>query len=303
MKTRKIISFTLCLLLLSCFLTGVTAALTALGAEVEEVSLSEPARRVIALQPGDCEIIYALGAENTLVGRGEYCDWPEAVLSVPSVQAGYEINIEQILALAPELVIANLMDLDGDAVAKLQNAGIAVLKTGNTGIASVYDTIRSIGALLGKDAEAGAVVDSLEKALAAASVNAAALAGKTVYFEVSPLQWGLWSAGTGTFMDEIAGIVGLTNIFSDIDGWAAVSEEEVLQRNPDCIVTITMYYGEGPTPTEEILSRPGWENITAVKNGAILNLTGNELSRPSQRLGEGAEMLSAFASAFLLNDK
>ena len=73
-----------------------------------------------------------------------------------------------------------------------------------------------------------------------------------------------------------------------------VSEEQVLERNPDYIVTITMYFGEGPTPEEEIMGRNGWENVTAVKNSAILNLQNNELSRPVPRLADGAKMLCEF---------
>ena len=71
------------------------------------------------------------------------------------------------------------------------------------------------------------------------------------------------------------------NCFADVEGWAEISEEQVLERNPDYIMTISMYSGEGPTPEEEIASRAGWENLTAVKNGAILNLQNNELSRPA----------------------
>ena len=114
---------------------------------------------------------------------------------------------------------------------------------------------------------------------------------RTVYFEVSPLEWGLWAAGDNTFMNEVAEMMGLTNIFKDVDGWAAVSEEQVLQRNPDYIVTVAMYFGEGVTPVEEIMSRPGWEELTAVKNGKLLNLQNDELSRPGPRLAEGAKLL------------
>ena len=95
-------------------------------------------------------------------------------------------------------------------------------------------------------------------------------------------------------MDEIAGMLGLTNCFADVEGWAEVSEEQVLERDPDYILTITQYYGEGPTPEEEILGRSGWENITAVQNKAILNLQNDELSRPAPRLAEGAQMLYDF---------
>ncbi len=98
-------------------------------------------------------------------------------------------------------------------------------------------------------------------------------------------------------MNEIAEIIGLENCFAEVDGWGEISEEQVLERNPDYIVTIAMYFGEGPTPKEEIISRTGWENVTAVKNKAILNLQNNELSRPVPRLAEGAKMLYDFLNS------
>ena len=150
-----------------------------------------------------------------------------------------------------------------------------------------------IGELVGKQDEAASVVESMQKTFDEIKANAGD-GSKTVYFEVSPLQYGLWTAGTGTFMDEIANMMGLKNCFADVTGWSEISEEQVLERNPDYIVTISMYYGEGPTPEEEILARPGWENVTAVKNGKILNLQNNELSRPAPRLAEGAQALYDF---------
>ncbi len=104
-------------------------------------------------------------------------------------------------------------------------------------------------------------------------------------------------------MNEIAELLGLKNCFADVEGWAEISEEQVLERNPDYIMTISMYSGEGPTPEEEIASRAGWENVTAVKNGAILNLQNNELSRPAPRLAEGAQMLADFIAGVEANDK
>ena len=98
-------------------------------------------------------------------------------------------------------------------------------------------------------------------------------------------------------MDEIATMLGLKNCFADVEGWAQISEEQVLERNPDYIVTISMYYGEGPTPEEEIMARPGWENVTAVKDQKILNLPDNELSRPGPRLADGAQALYDFVNA------
>ena len=178
-------------------------------------------------------------------------------------------------------------------IQQLEAAGVHVVVSDAQDIEGVYTAIHMIGELVGKQDEAASVVESMQKTFDEIKANAGD-GSKTVYFEVSPLQYGLWTAGTSTFMDEIANMMGLKNCFADVTGWSEISEEQVLERNPDYIVTISMYYGEGPTPEEEILARPGWENVTAVKNGKILNLQNNELSRPAPRLAEGAQALYDF---------
>jgi iron complex transport system substrate-binding protein len=143
----------------------------------------------------------------------------------------------------------------------------------------------------------------MEATLSGLSVHAAELNGKSVYFEVSPLQYGIWTAGKGTFMDEIATMLGLKNVFADASGWAEISEEQVIEANPDIIVTVAMYFGEGQTPVDEILSRAGWQDVTAVKNGDIYNLPNNELSRPGPRIADGAQALFDFIKEVVTQDK
>ena len=258
-----------------------------------EITLDAPAERVVALTASDCEILYALGAGDLLVGRGEYCDYPAEVLDVPSVQSGYETNIEQIIALEPQVLLMSTMAQTEEQVQQLEAAGIHVVVSDAQDIEGTYTAINMIGTLTGKQAEAASIVESMQKTFDEIKANAGD-GTKTVYFEVSPLQYGLWTAGSGTFMDEIANMLGLTNCFADVTGWGEISEEQVLERNPDYIVTISMYYGEGPTPEEEIFSRTGWENVTAVKDGKILNLQNNELSRPGPRLADGAKAMYDF---------
>ncbi len=259
-----------------------------------EITLDAPATRVVALSASDCEIIYALGAGELLVGRGEYCDYPAEVLEVPAVQSGAETNIEQIIALEPQVLFMTKMAQTEEQIAALEAAGVHVVVSDAQDIAGVYEAIGMIGTLLGREAEAGTMVADMVAVFDDVAARAAGDGSETIYFEVSPLQYGLWAAGADTFMDEIAQMLGLTNAFADVSGWAEVSEEQVLSRDPDYIVTISMYYGEGPTPVEEIQGRAGWENVSAVKNGKILNLQNNELSRPSYRLAEGARMLCDF---------
>lgn len=271
-----------------------TAGVTVTDMTGREITLDAPATRVVALSASDCEIIYALGAGELLVGRGEYCDYPAEVLEVPAVQSGAETNIEQIIALEPQVLFMTKMAQTEEQIAALEAAGVHVVVSDAQDIAGVYEAIGMIGTLLGREAEAGTMVADMVAAFDDVAARAAGDGSETIYFEVSPLQYGLWAAGADTFMDEIAQMLGLTNAFADVSGWAEVSEEQVLSRDPDYIVTISMYYGEGPTPVEEIQGRAGWENVSAVKNGKILNLQNNELSRPSYRLAEGARMLCDF---------
>ena len=300
LKHFRILSLLLAMCLMAGLLSGCQTkaepenkSITITDMTGREITLEEPATRVVALSAADCEILYAVGAGDTLVGRGEYCDYPAEVLNVPSVQSGYETNIEQIIELKPQVLLMSTMAQTEEQVKALEDAGIKVVVSDAQNIEGVYQSITMIGDLMGKSEEAAKVVEGMKNTFKEVSGNES-LQGKTVYFEVSPLEYGLWTAGKNTFMDEIAQMMGLKNCFDDVEGWGEISEEQVLERNPDIIVTISMYFGEGPTPVEEIMGRAGWENVTAVKDSKILNLQNNELSRPAPRLADGAKMLYDF---------
>ncbi len=255
-----------------------------------EITLSEPATRIVALTPSDCEILCALGCEDALVGRGKYCDYPASIQELPVVQSGAETNIEEILALNPQVVLMSDMSQTEEQANMLEENGVKVVISDANDIAGVYTAIRMIGMLMGKDAEAETLIADMQATfdeIAAKSEKS----GKTVYFEVSPLQWGLWTAGSSTFMDELAALCGASNAFSDIEGWQAISEEQVIDRNPDYIVSIA---GMGDTGVEEILSREGWSDVTAVKNGDVYSADSNAISRPGPRLKDAAIELYNF---------
>ena len=297
--SKKLVSlFLAALMLIGCLpaLAG-DAGLTVTDMHGREITLPEPATRVVALQPSDCEILCAIGCEDALVGIGQYCDYPASITGLPVVQSGQETNVEEILALNPQVVFMNDMSQSEEQVRQLEENGVKVVVSKAADIEGVYYAIRMMGHLMGKDENAEAVVADMQATFAdirAKSANE----GKTVYFEVSPLQWGLWTAGSGTFMDELAGICGLTNALADVNDWAAISEEQVIARDPDYIVTITMYYGEGPTPVEEIMGREGWQEMKAVKNGQVFNASdSNALSRPGPRLKDAAVELFNFLNS------
>lgn len=288
---------TLALLLTALMLlsAGCAQATSLMDMYGREVVLDAPATRIVALAPSDCEILCALGAEDLLVGRGAYCDYPESILDVPVVETGENTNLEQIIALQPQVVLMADMAQTAEQVQALEDAGIRVVLSDANDIEGVYTAIRMIGQLTGLDGEAEALVADMQATFDGIAAQSEET-GKTVYFEVSPLEYGLWTAGANTFMDELASLCGLTNAFADVEGWAAISEEQVLERDPDYIVTISMYYGEGPTPVEEIMGRAGWEGLTAIQNGDVFNADSNEISRPGPRLKDAALALYAFVS-------
>lgn len=259
-----------------------------------QVDLDKVPERIIAISPSDAENLHALGLSDKIVAVGTYVDFPEEVAKLPKVASGQDLNVEEILSNKPDLVLMSDMAQTPAQVDSLTQAGVKVLMTNAKSLEEVYKAIDLIGQAMGAQDKANQVVNNMKGEMDKLAQNKEALKGKKVYFEISPLEYGLWSGGKGTFVDEISANLGLENIFSDIDQWAEVSQEEVIARKPDYIVTIGMGTTQGPSPVEEILGRKGWEDIPAIKNKKVLHLKNDELSRPSVRLLEGAKLLDEF---------
>ena len=291
--SKKIVSLLLAALMLctAAFSLAEDATVTVTDMYGREITLTEPATRIVAMQPSDCEILCAIGCEDALVGRGQFCDYPPTVLELPEVQSGENTNIEEILALNPQVVLMNDMAANETQVKALEDNGVKVVVSRATDIEGTYYAIRMIGTLMGKNDEAEALIADMQGTFDEIKAKSPA-EGKTVYFEISPLQWGLWSAGKNSFMNELAEICGLTNIFADQeDAWLSISEEQVIERNPDYIVSIA---GMGDTAVEEILGRTGWDVITAVQNAQVFNADSNAIARPGPRLKDAAIELYNF---------
>ena len=121
MKKLLFLLFALVLISTLAIAEGPVTVIDMLG---REITLSEPVTRIVALTASDCEILCALGCEEALVGRGEYCDYPESVLDKPSVQSGYNTNAEEIIALEPQVVLMSTMAQSVELADTLATAGI-----------------------------------------------------------------------------------------------------------------------------------------------------------------------------------
>lgn len=270
------------------------AGITITDMEDRTVTFEQIPTKMAVLLASDVEILYELGAQDSIIAVGEYCNYPKEALDKKIVATGDDMNIEQVIALEPEVVVIGGMGQTQDQVEQLESAGINVLVTDSQNITDTYVAITMLGKLSGKEAEAASLIKEMKDEFAVIKEKANEQEEKTVYFEISPLEYGLWTAGKGTFMQELSDIVGVKNVFEDVNGWAEISEEQVLERNPDYIITSTMYFGEGVLPVDEILGRQSWEGINAIKNNNVFNGDSDMMTRPGPRLVDAAHALSEF---------
>ncbi|MBR3873918.1 MAG: ABC transporter substrate-binding protein [Clostridia bacterium] len=282
--SKKTVSLFLALLMVFSMTAALADPITVTDMFGREVTLAEPATRIVAMEPGDCEILCALGCEEALVARGLYCDYPASVLELPAVASGGDTNLEELLALEPQVIVMNDMAHTKEQVELLAQNGVQVVTTNADSIAEVYENIRLLGTVMGKNTEAEAIIADMQATFDGIAAKSEAT-DKTIYFEVMPLEWGLWSAGTGTFMHELAEICGMQNAFADIEGWQPISQEQVIERDPDYIVLVT---GMGETAADEVKGRAGWGDLSAVKNDKVYNADSYKMTRPAPRLKEAA---------------
>ena len=196
-------------------------------------------QRVVSLSPAVTEIMFALGADSLLVGRTDFCEYPDAALQIPSVGGISNLNIEQILSLHPDMVISGSM-VGKKATDQMDQMGtpmVCVIEKPR--FEALYDNIRAIGRLVGKEKEADSLVESLkwkvERLLADTSLSTFNSQLSTCYYVVGFGPTGNFTAGGNTFINDIIRMAGGRNIAEDVKGWN-YSLEALMQENPDYII-------------------------------------------------------------------
>jgi iron complex transport system substrate-binding protein len=247
--------------------------------------------RIVSLAPSNTEILYALNAGDKIIAVSEYCNFPEDTANKTKLPTGEKLDMENLISLKPDLVIAAYMSAMEDQFRQLEEAGIEVLVTKANNLQETYDMIQEIGKTIGRAKEAEALVNDMKDGFDKIIKEVEGKPSSTVYVEVSPLEWGLWTCGKSTFIQELIDMVGAKNIFDDVEGWAEVSEEQVISRNPDFILTTASPLTGIDDPVGEIASRANWTGMKAVKNSRIVMLDSDMITRPGPRLLDAAKEL------------
>lgn len=249
--------------------------------------------RIISLSPAGTEIIFALEKEDSLIGRTDFCDYPPQALSVPSIGGfdGKTISLEKIIAMKPTGVF--LTDgMHNHLELPLRELGIETCLLKGSNIEDIYQGIISVSNLLKIPEKGKTLVEKIKGQVNSVSVTAADSKPK-VYYEISSKPY--ITCGKGSFLNEVIKAAGGINCFEDSDSpYPDLSPEAIILANPDII--IYPIYSEKQNPEKilaEIVSRPGWNLINAVKNGRIIFIDSNIIERPGPRIGEGILLLNS----------
>jgi len=251
------------------------------------ITLESEVQRIISLAPNHTEILYALGLGDRVVGVTEYCNYPPEAAVKPKVGDFITIDLEQVVGLEPDLVLATTMHM-AETVPALQERGIVVFVLDPQSVVAVLESIQKIGQLTGREDEAEALVADMQARIAAVQEKVQGAPRPKVFWELGPE---LFTAGPGSFVNDLITLAGGENVAADADSpWPQLSVEAIILKDPDVIVLADHNYGQ---TVEMVKERPGWEDIRAVREGNVIEIADDDIvSRPGPRLVEGLEFLA-----------
>ncbi len=284
---KKVLS----LLLLSAFIiTGCNSE-----SSKSESSKSEEIK-VVSLAPNITENIIGLGMEDVLVGVDTFSIFNETS-NLPMFDA-LNVNSEEIIGLAPThiLVYEYSTGSSKDSMYDIfRNNGIEVVGIKNAStIDDIYSNITEIGEVLNVEKQSEELINEMKSDITEIENKYKENPSKTVYIEISP-DPSLVTTGGNSFLDEMITIANGENIFASETGWFSPSVEQIIEKNPEIILTNVSYID---SPVEEIIKREGFNKIDAVSNNKVYLVDTNPTSRASYKIIDGIKEI-----AFIINDE
>ena len=248
------------------------------------VALDGPARRIVTLAPHAAELVAAAGAGARVVGVIAGTDFPPAMQSVPIVGDVTALDVERIVALAPDLIVTWPWTTPRQT-ASLREAGIAVFQADPRTIDGIATDIERLGRLAGTESIAGAAAAAFRERMLHVT-QAPASPTLRVFYQVSDAP--IFTLGGKHLVSEAIGRCGGENVFSRLSIPAPeVDVEAVLAANPDVIVAGTNDARRPPW----LDAWKRWPALAAVRYGALYVVDANLLHRPGPRFAEGVEQL------------
>lgn len=257
---------------------------TITDAEGTKVTFEKEPQKVVSMAPNITEMIYQLGLGSRLVGRTDYCDYPKEALNVTSVGTLKEPDIEKIISLQPDVVIAST-HFSEESYQKLTDLGVKVIVLyEEKEIDGVYSMIETMGTIFNVNKAAATAVQDMSASISETEAAIEGLDTPSVYYVVGYGEYGDYTAGGDTFIGQMLTRAGGKNIAQGVSGWS-YSLESLTEADPDVIIL----------PEEmkaDFIAADHYKDLTAVKNGRVYGINKDLLERQGYRNAEGLRTLA-----------
>lgn len=243
-----------------------------------EITFASPPERIVAFDSAVVEILFAIGEGDRIVGTHQYVSYPPEVSEIAKVGDAFNMDIEATVALEPDLVFVFFDRFVQD----LERAGLRVLYIPSLtdDFEKIADHVRTWGRIVGNPDSAERVARDFEARVAAIRETVEPVgAGPKVLQDVG----GFWTPGKGTMMQEVFDLLKLENVAHDIEGYAQISPEVIVERDPTVIFT---------SSPESFADEPAFESVRAVRHGNLVTLGSDALSVQGPRFIEGVEEMA-----------
>lgn len=265
-----------------------------------KIRVPEDVDRIVSLAPNLTEIVFALGDGNHLAGDTDFCDYPPEALQKPHVGGPVNPNLEEIVALKPELVLATKTINRAETVNALDHIGLPVYVASDPhSVEEMIVSVEHLGSALGAEKSAAMLAADLRGRLADLDRQLAGVTDRRVLFVV----WTepLISVGRNTFIADALRRAGGRSVVEAKAEWPRVSLEEVVRLQPDVLVFASAHAGGTQRDIDALRARPGWRNLYAMQHGNVV-VVSDAINRPAPRMVDAIEDLAralhpeAFAS-------
>lgn len=253
-----------------------------------KIYLAKAPARIVSLAPSVTEMLFAIGAGSQVAGVTEFCDYPPEALHKPKVGYAHP-NLESLLALQPDLIVAPQQFMKLDLVAKLDQLKIPVFLLADRNVEDIYAHIQTLGRMLDHSTEAVALTMDLRQQVARIKARAQAQPPVRALYVLNSHP--LITVGPGSFIDQLIGLAGGINVAAkSTTPYPRLSMESVLQEDPEVLIFPSGRV-EAISASEQQAWRQ-WTGMTAVKEGRLRQIPSDVLNRPGPRIGKGLELLA-----------
>jgi iron complex transport system substrate-binding protein len=268
-----------------------TVQKTVTDREGNEVVIKSNLERIISTAPSNTEVLIGLGLANQLVAVDNYSPIEELKEDVLIVDFRNP-DAEAILSTNPDIIIASGHNRSGsdDPYVLFKEAGIPVIYIPSaTSVEEIYNDIEFLASLTETTSKGEALIQEMKAEIESIKAIANSIAEKkNVYFEIGAAP-SIYTMGAGTFQNDLLTIIGANNVFGDENGWIAASAESVVERNPEVILTNVNYIED---PIGELLTREGFQGVTAIINQQVYEIDNDLSNRPSHKVVEAIKEMA-----------